>query len=43
LAGLIGQLGVIACVVGLLITIPLAAAIMGHFYGQAYKEATSKL
>lgn len=43
LAGLIGQLGAVVCVVGLLVSIPFAAAIMGHFYGQAYKEATSKL
>lgn len=43
LAGLIAQLGVIICVVGILVTAPFASAIMGHFYGQAYKEATSKL
>jgi hypothetical protein len=40
IAGLISSLGVIACVVGLLITIPYSVLIMSHFYGQAYLEAT---
>jgi len=40
IAGLISSLGVIACVVGLLITIPYSLLIMSHFYGQAYLEAT---
>ncbi len=40
LAGLIGQLGVIACGIGVLLTYTYSMAIMGHFWGQAYKEAT---
>ena len=40
LAGLIGQLGVIACGIGVLLTYTYAMTIMAHFWGQAYKEAT---
>ncbi len=40
IAGMIGGAGVIACVVGLLITIPFSTLIVAHFYGQAYNEAT---
>ena len=39
-AGLIGELGVIVCVVGLLLTLPYSMAIIGNLYGQAYKQAT---
>ncbi len=38
-ASFIGSLGSIACVVGLLVTMPYALAINGHLYGQAYMEA----
>jgi len=40
LAGLVGQLGVIACGIGVLLTYTYSMAIMGHFWGQAYNEAT---
>jgi hypothetical protein len=40
IAGMISSLGVIACIIGLLITIPYSLLIMSHFYGQAYLEAT---
>ncbi len=39
-AGLVSGLGVIACVIGLLITIPYSTLVMTHFYGQAYLETT---
>jgi len=39
LAGIISMLGIIACVIGLFLTIPYAAAINGHLQGQAYLEA----
>ncbi len=38
-ASFIGSLGSIACVIGVLITMPYAMAINGHLYGQAYMEA----
>lgn len=38
-AGFIGSLGSIACVIGVLVTMPYSMAIMGHLYGQAYMEA----
>ncbi len=34
----VGGLGIVACVIGLLFTIPYAYAVVGHFYGQAYRE-----
>lgn len=34
--GIIGPLGSIACVVGLLVTLPFGLAVMGHLIGQAY-------
>ena len=40
LAGIIGMLGVIACVIGVIFTMAYASAIMGHLYGQAYNAAT---
>ncbi len=38
-ASFIGSLGSIACVIGVLVTMPYAMAITGHLYGQAYMEA----
>jgi hypothetical protein len=40
IASMISSLGVIACIVGLLVTIPYSVLIMSHFYGQAYLEAS---
>ena len=34
--GLIAPLGTIACVIGIVITIPYSLAVMGHLMGQAY-------
>lgn len=42
IAGMISSLGVIACVVGLLVTIPYSILIMSHFYGQAYLEGAKE-
>ncbi len=39
ISGFVGGLGVIACVIGLIVTIPYSVLIMSHFYGQAYLEA----
>lgn len=39
-AGLVAPLGLIACLIGIIITYPYAAAVEGHLYGQAYAEAT---
>ncbi len=39
IAGVISGLGVIACFVGLIVTVPYSILIMSHFYGQAYLEA----
>jgi hypothetical protein len=41
IASVISGLGVIACVIGLIITVPYGILIMSHFYGQAYLEASS--
>lgn len=38
-AGLIAPLGTIACVIGVILTGAYYYAVMGHIYGQAYKEA----
>lgn len=38
-ASLIGGLGVIACVIGVFVTIPYANAVTAHLWGQAYREA----
>jgi hypothetical protein len=35
----IGSLGSIACIIGILVTMPYAMAVNGHLYGQAYMEA----
>jgi hypothetical protein len=37
--GLIAPLGALVCGVGTLLTLPYAMAIVGHFTGQAYKQA----
>jgi hypothetical protein len=42
IAGIISGLGVIACIIGVIITISYSVLIMSHFYGQAYLEATKK-
>ncbi len=39
-AGFIGALGLIICVVGVIFTSAYAYAIIGHLYGQAYNKAT---
>lgn len=41
LASIIAQLGTIACVIGLFATFAYSFAVQGHFYGQAYNEATT--
>jgi len=38
-ASIAGQLGVIVCFIGVLVTMPYAMAVTGHFYGQAYDQA----
>jgi len=40
LAGFIGMLGIIACIIGVIFTLAYASAIMGNLYGQAYNAAT---
>lgn len=40
LAGLLAQLGLIACVIGVIVTYAYAMSVNGHLYGQAYNEAT---
>jgi hypothetical protein len=40
IAEMISGLGVIACVIGLIVTVPYGILIISHFYGQAYLEAT---
>ncbi len=40
-AGIISSLGLIACIIGVLFTAAYASAVMGHFYGQAYREGIS--
>jgi hypothetical protein len=40
-ANLIGSLGTILCGVGVLATMAYSVAIMGHLYGQAYRQATT--
>ncbi len=39
-AGFIAPLGLIACVIGVMLTYTYSLAIMGHFYGQAHLEAS---
>lgn len=40
-AGIISSLGLIACIIGVLFTSTYAMAVMGHFFGQAYREGIS--
>jgi hypothetical protein len=40
-AWLISGLGLIACIIGVMLTYTYAIAVIGHFYGQAHLEATS--
>ena len=42
-ASIVADLGVILCFVGVFFTMAYAAAIMGHLYGQAYKQASELL
>ena len=39
-AGLIAPLGLVACIIGVLLTYTYSMAVMGHLYGQAHLEAT---
>ena len=41
LAGIIGVLGMIACVIGVIFTMAYALAIAAHLYGQAYNAANA--
>ena len=43
IAGLIAPLGIVLCGVGLLVTSAYAAAVIAHFYAQAYREACQNL
>jgi hypothetical protein len=38
--GFIAPMGSIACAIGVILTMIYAQAVMGYFYGQAYREAT---
>jgi hypothetical protein len=42
IAGIVSSLGSIACGIGVLLTVPFGQAIIGHFLGQAYKQAAEK-
>lgn len=39
-AGIAASLGIIACVIGVMLTYAYSLAVTGHLYGQAYNEAT---
>jgi high-affinity nickel permease len=39
--GIVASLGLIACIVGVFFTIAYYAALAGHLYGQAYRQATA--
>jgi hypothetical protein len=39
-AGFIAPMGLIACIIGAMLTYTYSLAVMGHFYGQAYLETT---
>jgi hypothetical protein len=40
-SGFLASFGIILCFVGIIFTATYAYAVQGHFYGQAYKEATA--
>ena len=42
-AGLIAPLGLIACIIGVVLTSVYSYAVIGHFYGQAYNEANKNI
>ena len=42
-ASIVADLGVILCFVGIFFTVAYSVAIMGHLYGQAYKQASETL
>ncbi len=42
-AGIVGALGLIACVIGVAFTVFYAYIVMGHAYGQAYREASANI
>jgi len=42
-ASIVADLGVILCFIGVFFTMAYGAAIMGHLYGQAYKQASELL
>ncbi len=43
LASLIAPLGIIACIIGVIVTQAFSFAVMGHLIGQAYNDASNKL
>jgi hypothetical protein len=42
-AGIVGALGLIACIIGVAFTAFYAYIVMGHAYGQAYREASANI
>jgi hypothetical protein len=42
-AGIVGGLGLVLCLVGVVFTIFYAYTVMGHAYGQAYREASASI
>jgi hypothetical protein len=40
-AGIVGNLGTILCGIGVLATMAYSVAVIGHLYGQAYRQATT--
>ncbi len=43
LCGFIAFFGLVACVIGVVVTTTYTITVMGHLYGQAYREATTKV
>ncbi len=41
LCGFIAFFGLVACIVGVVVTTTYTITVMGHLYGQAYREATT--
>ncbi len=39
--GIVAGLGIILCFIGVFLTLVYAMAVNGHFYGQAYNQATA--